>query len=176
MLCPRTGYGPWNEVEEPVLAESAASSFLGSLRAAGIAVPEGFALVRSVSVAAEPAPSGQSQPSTLVGRRVGGGSQVSDHDSATACRSSWFDDSVNVGASSSRAAPSALPKPAPSVSFDDVPRVVEDDHLLCLTSLIHPRACTQPCDLCFSFVLLRLQRLRLNHRGPATLRGCLVQF
>ena len=57
MPCPCTGYGPGGEVEEPMLAKSAASSFLGSLRAAGIAVPEGFSLVKSASVAAKPAPS-----------------------------------------------------------------------------------------------------------------------
>ena len=46
MPCARTGCGPWSEVEELVLAESAASFFLGLLRAAGIAVPEGFSSVR----------------------------------------------------------------------------------------------------------------------------------
>ena len=51
------------------------------------------------------------------------------------CRSSWFDDSVNVGASSFHAAPSALPEPALHVSFDDVPQVVEDD---CVSDKSHP--------------------------------------
>ena len=93
----------------------------------GIAVPEGFILVRTAR-APESAPSEQSQPSTV----VEGGPQGSDHESATAGRSSWFDDSVNVGVSSSRSAPSASLESLLLVSFDNVPQVVEDD--ICLSS------------------------------------------
>ena len=60
-----------------MLAESATSSSFGSLRAVGIAVPDGFELVRTAR-ASESAPSG--------------GSQGSNHESVTASHSSWFND------------------------------------------------------------------------------------
>ena len=78
MPCPRTGYGPGGGVEELVLAESATPSFLASIRAAGIAVPEGFQLIRT-DRASEAVPSGQPQPSQV----VGGGSQGSNYESVT---------------------------------------------------------------------------------------------
>ena len=60
---PCTGYGnPRGESDEPVLAESAISSFLGSLRSAGIAVPLGLAIVdRSARLSSEAAPPAASQ-------------------------------------------------------------------------------------------------------------------
>ena len=69
----------------------------------------GFSRFRS-DRASEAAPSEQSQPSHI----VGGGSQRSSHGPVTAGHSSWFDSSVNLGASSSRATPSAV---------EDFPRV-----------------------------------------------------
>ena len=46
MPCPRTVYGnPGGEPEEPVLAESAMSSFLGSVWAEGIAVPQAVSIL-----------------------------------------------------------------------------------------------------------------------------------
>ena len=43
--CPHTGYNPGGRVEELVLAESATSFFLASIRTAGIAIPEGFIII-----------------------------------------------------------------------------------------------------------------------------------
>ena len=45
---------------------------------------------------------------------------------------------MNVGASLSRAAPSALLEPAPRMSFDDVPQVVKDDCLSVVSDKSHP--------------------------------------
>ena len=74
MLCPHTGYGPGGGVEEPVLAELAMSSFLGSLQAAGIAVPPGISLVNSLareSSEAAPSASSRARLSASVGSQSG---------------------------------------------------------------------------------------------------------
>ena len=81
---PRTGYGnPGGEPEEPVQAESAVSSFLNSLRSAGIAVPQGTRIQdsgdRSSSEAVIPAAS----QARLAGRSQGGGSLGSQASSAS---------------------------------------------------------------------------------------------
>ena len=130
MLWPCAGYGnPGGEVEEPVLAELAMSSFLGSLRAAGIAVPQGFSLVdSSVRESSEAALSAAFQAWVSASRSQDGSAHDSGHDAAL--RSSWFDESVNVGVCSSSAEPAshASVEPAHRISFVEVPSLDNDDH------------------------------------------------
>ena len=134
MPWPRTGYGnPGGEPEESVLAESAMSSFLGSLRAAGIAGPQGVSILGSTTrVSSEAAPSAASHAAVSASFVSQGGSlHDSGHDAAVAspARSLWFDESVNVGASFSHAEPSlcAPAEPLHRVSFADVPSLGDDD-------------------------------------------------
>ena len=110
-----------------MLAELAMSSFLESLRAADIAVPQGVSiLVSTARVSFEAAPSAVSQAGVSASFvSQGGSSHDSGHGTAVASpvRSSWFDKSVNVGVSSSRA------EPAHRVSFTDVLSPDDDDRV-----------------------------------------------
>ena len=88
-----------------MLTESAISSFLGSVRAVGIAVPQGLRIVdKHDRVSSEASPPATSQ-ARLADRSLsqGGGfcNPVVDAAAASPSRS-WIDDTMNVGASTSR--------------------------------------------------------------------------
>ena len=91
----------------------------------------------------------------------------------TVGHSSWFDYSVNLGASSSLCRRSRYRASRLTTFLKSLRTIV---FRLLPRRRIHQRVCARPYGWCSSFVLLQLRRLLRSGRGPATLRDCLVRF
>ena len=124
---PHTGFGPGGETEEPGQDESATSSFLAALNAAGISVPQGVV----ISARESSSGSGQSVVSQA-GAPQGVQAEVTRGDSVQSgtlrASGSTATKQVNLGASTSGVSPHE--EAFRAVSFADVVQEFADDNAM----------------------------------------------
>ena len=125
MRNPRTGFGPGGETEEPGQDESATSSFLAALSAAGISVPQGVEI--SARVARESSSGSGRSAVTQAGTPQGAQAEVPQGCSSNASGSTATEQ-VNLRASMSGISPHE--EAFRAFSFADVVQEFADDDVM----------------------------------------------